>query len=95
MSRKLTKPRRRATDYDLSYVKSYCNDMGLEWDEVSFIDIHSDLKELNVTQWQFDCIFTLHINHVVKCFTPKSYTFGQRIVIAMFFLFGKSLPVRR
>lgn len=41
------------------------------------------------TQSQVDVAMQIHIRHIAWLFNPKNYTFKQRILVALYFLFGR------
>lgn len=73
-----------------SYDKSrqLCAEQGLVFDErvIQSIDPHFKLHKF--TQTQVDAALQAHIYEVKRLFTPKNYSLGQRIKIALYFLLG-------
>ena len=75
--------------YDYAKSKAYCEHIGLRWLGDDFVrDADAAAWEHNFTQEQVDIAMMHHLAQVLWLFTPKIYTWPQRLVIALFFLTG-------
>ena len=77
--------------YDYSNIKSSCDRLGLLW----FGDDYADQFALKAdvagfTQAQFDVAATQAMVHVTTIFTPQAYSWKNRILLALHFIFGKA-----
>lgn len=81
--------------YDLTKAKWYCEYLGLVWfgDEyVAAVVRDAELHGFN--QAQFDIAMWHCLWHVRTLFTPKSYKWWGRILLAGHFLFGGMKPLK-
>lgn len=77
-------------NYDYAASKAYCESIGLAWlgDEWAQI-ADREAFDLGFTQEQVDCAMKHSLWHVRTLFDPKSYSWYQRIGMALHFLFGR------
>lgn len=76
-------------NYDYKASKKYCESIGLTWLGDDFLeDADDEAKALEFTQAQVDAAMRHHLWQVRFLFTPQSYGYGQRILLALYFLFG-------
>ena len=78
-------------NYDYTASKDYCKIIGLQWlgdDFSGLIMMDVEAKSLNLTQEQVDAAMRHHLWQVKWLFTPKTYSWKQRIALAIHFLFG-------
>lgn len=75
-------------NYDHRAAMAYCEQIGLHWYANLVINADMDAKKFNFTQEQFDVAMRHHLWQVRHLFDPGSYSFCQRIVISLWFLFG-------
>lgn len=69
---------------------AYCESIGLMWLGDDFIrSADEDAYKLGFTQEQVDVAMRHHLWQVSWLFNPKTYSWFQRISIAMWFLFGR------
>lgn len=77
--------------YDYSKSKAFCEEIGLQWlgdDYQGLIDSDKEARRLELSQYQVDSLMRLHLWQTKILLTPKNYSFGERIVIALYFLTG-------
>lgn len=73
--------------FNHEHARDYCKSKGLIYDERQAAKADQALSEANLTQPQFDAALGAHIDAVAHLFTPSNYSFKQRFLIAVFFLF--------
>lgn len=75
--------------YDYTASKAYAENIGLVWLGDKFVEsADKEAYSLNFTQPQVDAAMRHHLWQVKWLFTPRSYSFIQRILIALHFLFN-------
>lgn len=76
-------------NYDYTKSKDYCEYLGLYWLGDDFVRAaDSAAKSLEFTQDQVDMAMKHHLWQVKWLFTPQNYSWWQRIILALYFLFG-------
>lgn len=76
-------------NYNYTAAEAYAKACGLvlqqerlaEFDQLSFAH--------GFSQAQVDVAMQIHLRHVAFIMLPSSYTFKQRIMLALYFLFGR------
>lgn len=77
-------------NYDYTASKLFCEQNGMNWLGDEFVRAADhDAFNLQFTQEQIDLAMRHHIWQVKFLFSPKSYTFKNRFILALHFLFGK------
>lgn len=85
--------RTRKTDFDLDFAYEQCAEHSLQFDKGFFEDFAEQrLKNVNLSQRQFNCVMLCHIKAIHRIFDASRYNFLQRLGIAIHFLFGRKLP---
>ena len=78
-----------ALHFDYTISKAYCEQLGLVWLGDDWVrDADEDAHFYHFTQEQVDVAMRHHLWQVKTLFTPRNYSFWQRILIAAYFLFG-------
>ncbi len=81
--------------YDLTRAKWYCEYLGLVWFGDDYVaQVVKDAAANNFTQAQFDIAMWYCLWHVRTLFSPKSYKWWGRILLAGHFLFGNLKPLK-
>lgn len=77
-------------NYDYTASEAYCKQIGLQWlpERVQYVDDMA--KNYGFTQEQLDAAMRCHLWEVRLLFDPRSYTFLQRCLIALHYLFGRA-----
>ena len=75
--------------YDYSASKQYCEAIGLQWLGDEFVvEADRDAEMLGFTQEQVDCAMRHSLWHIRCLFLPSSYSFLNRVKLALYFLTG-------
>ena len=75
--------------YDYTISKEYCRILGLVWLGDDWVrDADREAWAVGFTQGQVEVAMRHHLWQVKTLFTPRNYSFWQRILIAAYFLFG-------
>ena len=76
--------------YNHQKAQSFCEYQGLvyDWTQAEIAD--KTLYDAGLSQDSFDAAMQLHISEVKRLFTPKTYTFKCRVLLAAMFLFNLS-----
>ncbi len=74
--------------FDWQPTRDYCAQLGMLVDEPGLAMADAEAAQFGLTQEQFDAGLRLHARRMKFFFTPSNYTFGQRIGLALYFLFG-------
>lgn len=74
--------------YDWQPVRDYCASIGMRVDEPGLQMADAEAAKYGLTQEQFDASLRLHAWRMKFFFTPSNYTIVQRIMLALYFLFG-------
>lgn len=72
--------------YDRTPSREYCKMLGMELSEEDFSQFEKEAKARNFTQKNVDFVMQQHAWRVRCLFNPKSYSYLNRIKIALFFL---------
>jgi hypothetical protein len=72
--------------FNIEFVKRYCQQRGLYWDEAMGKIAVAEAERVKLTQAQFDAAMVLHIDAVVRMWTPKSFPWRMRIGAALYWL---------
>ncbi len=81
--------------YNHQKAKAFCEYQGLHYCETMAGVADAMLYKTGLSQDSFDAAMQLHISEVARLFSPKNYTFRQRVRIALFFLLNGSLPKQK
>lgn len=74
-------------NYDYTASKIYCEHVcGLVWMPWMLVNPDADAFRLKLTQEQVATLMRHHLWNVKILFDPKTYTFVQRILLAIYFL---------
>lgn len=85
----------RNVDFNLEVAKEFCAEHSLEFDEEFYNGfVKERLKNVEISQRQFNCVMLCHIKAIHNIFNPKRYTFVQKLLICFHFLRGKPLSIR-
>ena len=76
-------------NYDYSGARDYAKSLKLFFIESWVEDFDQQAKAFGFTQAQVDMGLQHHLIQVRHLFTPQIYTWKERIMLALFFLFGK------
>jgi hypothetical protein len=75
--------------YDYVQSRKYCEQIGLVWLGDDFIaNADADAFTFSFTQAQVDVAMRHHLWQVKHLFTPASYPFRTRLLLALYFLTG-------
>ena len=78
-------------NYDYTASEAYCKSIGLFWLGDDFVrDADTEAHALGFTQEQVEAAMRHHLWQVKWLFTPSTYNWKQRILLALHFLFGGS-----
>lgn len=84
----------RKEDFDLEFALEQCEEHSLQFDEHFYNGFAKQrLKNVGLTQRQFNCVMLCHIKALHWVFDATRYSFIQRLGIAWHFLIGGKLPV--
>lgn len=78
-------------NYDYTSTKAYCKKIGLHWlgDDFSFlVSADKAAKDVGMTQQQVETVMVFHLSTTKYLWTPSTYKFIGRLVIAFCFLFN-------
>lgn len=75
--------------FNYSASEAYAKSCGLALEHNRLAEFDQLAAAHGFTQSQVDVAMQVHIRHVAWLFNPKNYTFKQRIMLALYFLFGK------
>lgn len=75
--------------YDYTAAKAATEARGLTWLAEIVPDVDKRFAELNLTQAQVDGCLDMYGHYVKWLFTPQTYGFFHRVVLACHFLFGR------
>ena len=85
--KKKIKPAKKPIAYDLADAVQYCRDNGLVFDFRIFNYFEPEMRAVKLTNTQANACIKMHAKHVAMLFEPRSYSFKQRVAIAIHFLF--------
>ena len=77
--------------YDYDSARDFCTELGMTFLEEWVPAIDQSFRKLELTQAQVDQLMREYIWRVHYLFDPKTYSWRARILLALHFLFGKSL----
>ena len=78
----------RKTDYNTETVRDYItHTLKLPVDEQGLDEFNDVARQLGLSQLEFEVLVRFHGNTVKRLFDPKSYSYIQRVLIALNFLF--------
>ncbi len=78
--------------YDLTEAKQRCAAAGLKWDDAAAAQAIAEFERLGLTDAQANGLMAFHALRVAWLFNPTTYGWRQRILLALHFLFGRTLP---
>lgn len=74
--------------YDYSQARQRCKEANLIFADVLIPHVDAEFNRAHLTQAQVDIVMDAHIWAVRYLFSPGSYSWLQRIALALHFLFG-------
>lgn len=75
--------------YNYSQARAHCAQAGMTFIEALLPQTDAEFTRAHMTQTQVDIAMDLHIWALRYIFTPKNYSFWQRIGLALHFLFSR------
>jgi hypothetical protein len=72
--------------YDSKPSEAYCKQIGLHFSDIEFIEFSSRAWLHNLNQEQLDFAMIEHMHRVKYLFTPKNYSYINRIKLAIHFI---------
>ena len=77
-------------NFDWRPSMSYARSLGLIWVDFDSALVNADKEahELGFRQDQFDAAMRHHLWQVKRLFTPQTYSWRTRLLLALHFLFG-------
>lgn len=71
-------------------MRAYCAQLGMEFREQDVPDADQQFEEAGLTQEQAEVCFRIHAHRIKYFFTPSTYVWKHRFLLALHFLFGRS-----
>lgn len=80
--------------FDHTPARRYCESKGLVWDASAATDADAMAKKHGLNQVQFTAAVCMHVDRMLKAWTPRNYPWRTRLAIALYWL-GLVKPRRK